>query len=143
MVVSGRTWFTPGIPGIYVVLLCDVLRDLGHDPAALLKTLGLKREQLLDSEYRLPLEQADAAAQPVHARSRAAAAPHAVRSRSFWRWLSRRRRTATTTEPRAKLSRGMKKQDAWRKNCAVRTTARPAAPTVTASLWLWTTRARA
>ncbi|HBM22220.1 MAG TPA: AraC family transcriptional regulator, partial [Alcanivorax sp.] len=48
MVVSGRTWFTPGIPGIYVVLLCDVLRDLGHDPAALLKTLGLKREQLLD-----------------------------------------------------------------------------------------------
>ena len=63
MVVSGRTWFTPGIPGIYVVLLCDVLRDLGHDPAALLKTLGLKREQLLDSEYRLPLEQADAAAE--------------------------------------------------------------------------------
>ncbi|HAS29981.1 MAG TPA: AraC family transcriptional regulator, partial [Alcanivorax sp.] len=63
MVVSGRIWFTPGIPGIYVVLLCDVLRDLGHDPAALLKTLGLKREQLLDSEYRLPLEQADAAAE--------------------------------------------------------------------------------
>ena len=52
MVVSGRTWFTPGIPGIYVVLLCDVLRDLGHDPAALLKTLGLKREQLLDSVER-------------------------------------------------------------------------------------------
>ncbi|MEH6709347.1 MAG: helix-turn-helix domain-containing protein [Alloalcanivorax venustensis] len=69
MVVSGRTWFTPGIPGIYVVLLCDVLRDLGHDPAALLKTLGLKREQLLDSEYRLPLEQADAAAEAALALS--------------------------------------------------------------------------
>ncbi|GAA5126188.1 AraC family transcriptional regulator [Alloalcanivorax gelatiniphagus] len=63
MVTSGRAWFTPGIPGIYVVLLCDVLSGLGHDPAPLLRRLGTRREQLLDPEFRLPLERADLAAE--------------------------------------------------------------------------------
>ncbi len=63
MVTSGRAWFTPGIPGIYVVLLCDVLRELGHDPAPLLRRLGTGREQLLDPEFRLPMERANLAAE--------------------------------------------------------------------------------
>ena len=42
-----------------------------------------------------------AAAQPMRPLTRRRRA-HAVQSGSFWRWLSRRRRTATTTEPRAK-----------------------------------------
>lgn len=62
MVISGRAWFTPGVPGIYVVLLCDVLAELGHDPAPLLNELGLNRQDLLDPESRLPLDQANGAA---------------------------------------------------------------------------------
>lgn len=72
MVISGRPWFTPGIPGIYVVLLCEVLRSLGHDADAFLKARGLERGQLLDPECRLPLDQAQAAAK--HALALAGAA---------------------------------------------------------------------
>lgn len=62
MVTSGRPWFSTGIPGIYVVLLCDVLHSLGENPAVFLKQQGLRRELLLDPECRLPLDQAQAAA---------------------------------------------------------------------------------
>ncbi|ASK33057.1 AraC family transcriptional regulator [Alloalcanivorax mobilis] len=63
MVISGRSWFTPGIPGIYVVLLCDVLKELGHDPAPLLRALDLRRDQLLAPECRLPMDRANLAAE--------------------------------------------------------------------------------
>ncbi len=68
MVISGRAWFTPGVPGIYVVLLCDVLTELGHDPAPLLRGLGFDRQGLLDPECRLPLDQANATAEAALAR---------------------------------------------------------------------------
>lgn len=63
MVTSGRPWFTPGIPGIYVVLLCEVLQSLGHDAGAFLRARGLRREPLLAPECRLPLDQAQTAAE--------------------------------------------------------------------------------
>lgn len=63
VVTSGHPWFSAGIPGIYVVLLCDVLHSLGDNPGAFLKRQGLSREQLLDPECRLPLDQAQAAAE--------------------------------------------------------------------------------
>src|SRR5690554_744775 len=63
VVTSGRAWFTPGIPGIYVVLLCDVLKELGHDPSPLLRELNVAREQLLDPDYRLPMERANLVAE--------------------------------------------------------------------------------
>ena len=69
MVISGRAWFTPGVPGIYVVLLCDVLTELGHDPAPLLRGLGFDRQGLLDPECRLPLDQANATAEAALARN--------------------------------------------------------------------------
>lgn len=63
MVHSGRPWFDAGVPGIYVILLGDVLSDLGKSSAAFLEQLDLRRDTLLDPEYRLPLDQAGAAAQ--------------------------------------------------------------------------------
>lgn len=63
MVTSGRPWFDAGVPGIYVILLGDVLYSLGESSAAFLDQLGLRRDTLLDPEYRLPLELAGAAAE--------------------------------------------------------------------------------
>ncbi|WP_416391782.1 AraC family transcriptional regulator [Alloalcanivorax xenomutans] len=63
MVTLGRAWFDAGIPGIYVVLLCDVMKGLGKDPAALLGGVGESREQLLAPQSRVPLELAQRCAE--------------------------------------------------------------------------------
>ncbi len=44
MVSSGRTWGNAGVPGIYVVLLYDLLVALKLDAPTLLVGLGVSRE---------------------------------------------------------------------------------------------------
>ncbi|MGB4342062.1 MAG: AraC family transcriptional regulator ligand-binding domain-containing protein [Moraxellaceae bacterium] len=49
----------PGIPGIYVLLFCDLVRQLGYDDRRLLEGLELQRSQLLAPDARVSV--ADAA----------------------------------------------------------------------------------
>ena len=44
-----------GVPGIYVLLLCDVLRRFGHDDGRLLNELGISRAGLLSPDSRIPV----------------------------------------------------------------------------------------
>lgn len=44
-----------GVPGIYLQLLCDVMRELGHDDVALLDGLDVEREHLLRPDCRVSL----------------------------------------------------------------------------------------
>jgi AraC-like DNA-binding protein len=45
----------PGVPAVYLLLLCDVIRGLGHDDATLLEGLGVTRGSLLQPDARAPL----------------------------------------------------------------------------------------
>ncbi|MFN3712954.1 MAG: helix-turn-helix domain-containing protein [Alcanivoracaceae bacterium] len=51
-----------GVPGIYVLLLCDVLRQFGHDDGQLLAELGISRAGLLSPDSRIPVLLAHSAA---------------------------------------------------------------------------------
>lgn len=46
----------PGVPGIYVLLFCDLLRTLGYDDARLLEGLPFDRGRLLQPDCRVQLE---------------------------------------------------------------------------------------
>lgn len=50
-----RAPHNPGVPAIYLLLLCDVMRGLGHDDGALLQGLGVTRAALLHAEARVPV----------------------------------------------------------------------------------------
>lgn len=45
----------PGVPAIYLLLLCDVMRGLGHDEAVLLEGLAVTRAGLLQPDARVPI----------------------------------------------------------------------------------------
>jgi AraC-like DNA-binding protein len=51
-----------GVPGIYLLLLCDVIRQMGHDERMLLEGLGVTREALLAPDSRISLVSAYTAA---------------------------------------------------------------------------------
>lgn len=51
-----------GVPGIYLLLLCDVVRQMGHDDRHLLEGLGVTRERLLAPDSRISLVTAYTAA---------------------------------------------------------------------------------
>lgn len=59
---SGQTGFQ-GIPGIYLLLLCDVLRRLGHDEQKVIEGLGVTRASLLQPDSRISLQTGFLAAQ--------------------------------------------------------------------------------
>jgi AraC-like DNA-binding protein len=66
LVISGQSkTIAPsqiGVPGIYVLLLCDVLRRFGHDDGRLLAELGISRSGLLSPDSRVPVLLAHSAA---------------------------------------------------------------------------------
>lgn len=51
-----------GVPGIYLLLLCDVLRRFGHDDSRMLAELGISRSGLLSPDSRIPVMLAHSAA---------------------------------------------------------------------------------
>jgi AraC-like DNA-binding protein len=51
-----------GVPGIYLLLLCDVIRQMGHDDGQVVEGLGVSREKLLAADSRIPLVTAYTAA---------------------------------------------------------------------------------
>ena len=55
MVSSGRPWGSAGIPGIYVVLLYDVLAGMELDAPSLLAGLGVSRDELLAPDRRVSM----------------------------------------------------------------------------------------
>lgn len=59
MVTSGHNRIAAGsqvgVPGIYVLLLCDVLRRFGHDDSRLLAELEISRSGLLSPDSRIPV----------------------------------------------------------------------------------------
>jgi AraC-like DNA-binding protein len=55
VVTLGQSRGQVGVPGIYVLLLCDVLRRFGHDDARLLDELGINRSGLLSPDSRVPV----------------------------------------------------------------------------------------
>lgn len=46
----------PGVPAIYLLLLCDVVRSLGFDDQSLIEGLGVDRASLLDGQRRVSLQ---------------------------------------------------------------------------------------
>ena len=66
MVTSGHNRVSAGsqvgVPGIYVLLLCDVLRRFGHDDSRMLAELGISRSGLLSPDSRIPVLLAHSAA---------------------------------------------------------------------------------
>ncbi|MDP2227008.1 MAG: AraC family transcriptional regulator ligand-binding domain-containing protein [Moraxellaceae bacterium] len=46
----------PGIPGIYVLLFCDLLRELGYDESRLLDGMPFDRARLLQPDCRVQIE---------------------------------------------------------------------------------------
>lgn len=50
-----RVQHNPGVPAVYLLLLCDVVRGLGHDDAALLDGLDVTRAGLLQPDARVPV----------------------------------------------------------------------------------------
>lgn len=63
MVSSGRPWGGAGVPGIYVVLLYDVLVSLKLDAPALLIGLGVSRDELLAVDRRVSMSLAQTVAE--------------------------------------------------------------------------------
>lgn len=63
MVSSGRPWGNAGIPGIYVVLLYDLLVSLKLDAPALLAGLGVSRDELLAPDRRVSMSLAQTVAE--------------------------------------------------------------------------------
>ena len=57
-----------GVPGIYILLLCDGLRRFGHDDSRMLAELGISRSGLLSPESRIPVLLAHSAARYAIAR---------------------------------------------------------------------------
>ncbi|MDX1804077.1 MAG: AraC family transcriptional regulator ligand-binding domain-containing protein [Alcanivorax sp.] len=55
MVSSGRPWGNTGVPGIYVVLLYDLLVAMELDAPALLAGLGVSRDELLAPDRRVSM----------------------------------------------------------------------------------------
>lgn len=60
---SRRRQTLPGIPGVYVLLFCDLVRQLGYDDQRLLEGLELDRTQLLAPDSRASVTDA---AQVLH-----------------------------------------------------------------------------
>ncbi|MCK0536208.1 AraC family transcriptional regulator [Alcanivorax quisquiliarum] len=50
-----RLPLNPGVPAIYLLLLCDVVRGLGHDDGTLLQGLDVTRAGLLQPDARVPV----------------------------------------------------------------------------------------
>ncbi|MEE3319685.1 MAG: AraC family transcriptional regulator ligand-binding domain-containing protein [Pseudomonadota bacterium] len=63
MVSSGRPWGNAGVPGIYVVLLYDLLVALELDAPALLAGLGVSRDELLAPDRRVSMSLAQTVAE--------------------------------------------------------------------------------
>ena len=63
MVSSGRPWGNAGVPGIYVVLLYDLLVSLDLDAPALLAGLGVSRDELLAVDRRVSMSLAQTVAE--------------------------------------------------------------------------------
>lgn len=63
MVSSGRPWGNAGVPGIYVVLLYDLLVSLKLDAPALLAGLGVSRDELLAPDRRVSMSLAQTVAE--------------------------------------------------------------------------------
>ncbi|MEQ3725126.1 AraC family transcriptional regulator ligand-binding domain-containing protein [Alcanivorax sp.] len=63
MVNSGRRWGHAGIPGIYVVLLYDVLVAMKLDAPSLLVGLGVERDELLAPDRRVSMSLAQTVAE--------------------------------------------------------------------------------
>ena len=63
MVSSGRTWGNAGVPGIYVVLLYDLLVALKLDAPTLLVGLGVSRDELLAVDRRVSMSLAQTVAE--------------------------------------------------------------------------------
>ena len=63
MVSSGRPWGNAGVPGIYVVLLYDLLVSLKLDAPALLDGLGVSRDELLAPDRRVSMSLAQTVAE--------------------------------------------------------------------------------
>ncbi|MED5389861.1 MAG: AraC family transcriptional regulator ligand-binding domain-containing protein [Pseudomonadota bacterium] len=63
MVSSGRPWGNAGIPGIYVVLLYDVLASMELDAPSLLAGLGVTRDELLAPDRRVSMSLAQTVAE--------------------------------------------------------------------------------
>ncbi|KGD64418.1 AraC family transcriptional regulator [Alcanivorax nanhaiticus] len=63
MVSSGRPWGNTGVPGIYVVLLYDLLVSLKLDAPALLAGLGVSRDELLAVDRRVSMSLAQTVAE--------------------------------------------------------------------------------
>lgn len=63
MVNSGRPWGNTGVPGIYVVLLYDLLATAGRDAPALLQGLGVTRDELLSPDRRVSMALAQTVAE--------------------------------------------------------------------------------
>jgi len=63
MVSSGRPWGSAGIPGIYVVLLYDVLAGMELDAPSLLAGLGVSRDELLAPDRRVSMSLAQTVAE--------------------------------------------------------------------------------
>lgn len=52
-----------GIPGIYLLLLCDVMTQLGFDEQKIIGDLGVKHDDLLKPDHRISMEIGHVAAQ--------------------------------------------------------------------------------
>ena len=63
MVNSGRPWGNAGVPGIYVVLLYDLLASQELDAPALLDGLGVSRDELLAPDRRVSMSLAQTVAE--------------------------------------------------------------------------------
>ncbi|EKF72878.1 AraC family transcriptional regulator [Alcanivorax hongdengensis A-11-3] len=63
MVSSGRPWGNTGVPGIYVVLLYDLLVAMDLDAPALLEGLGISRDELLAPDRRVSMALAQTVAE--------------------------------------------------------------------------------
>ncbi|MCG8394360.1 MAG: AraC family transcriptional regulator [Pseudomonadales bacterium] len=63
MVSSGRPWGSAGIPGIYVVLLYDLLSAMEQDAPSLLAGLGIDRDELLAPDRRVSMSLAQTVAE--------------------------------------------------------------------------------
>ena len=52
-----------GIPGIYLLLLCDVVNQLGFDEQDIIGDMGVSRDELLKPESRITMKMGHVAAQ--------------------------------------------------------------------------------
>jgi len=58
-----KTVLFQGIPGIYLLLLCDVIKQLGMDEQAIIHDMGVTRGELLRPDSRITMKMGHIAAQ--------------------------------------------------------------------------------